>query len=157
MANEVILSLGTELILANGAGSPITASISDGGFAECTSDTRTSADDAGYMLGIFEFDTASGGFSSAPTAGAAIHLFEQKINSDSNDAPDVDANYEHDYLWTFNVDTADAQQYFRSPPLPICISGAKYWVKWVDGGSGTASVDAGWTLRLTPCTYGNSA
>jgi hypothetical protein len=153
MANEALLNLGTELILETAGSS---GSISDGGYVECDSDTRTSADNTGYPLGIFEFSTAAGAFSVAPTAGAAIHLYEQKINSDSNDAPDVDANYEHDYLWTFNVDPADAQQHFTTPPLPINRSGGKYWLKWVDGGAGTASVDAGWELRLTPVTYGTA-
>ena len=151
MANEALLNLGTELILETSASS---GSIADAAFSECDSDDRQPTDDAGYPLGIFEFSTETTGFSAAPTAGAAIHLYEQKINSDGNDAPDVDANYEHDYLWTFNVDPADAQQHFSSPPLPINKTGGKYWVKWVDGGAGTASVDAGWELRLTPVTYG---
>ena len=151
MANEALLNLGTELILETSASS---SSIADAAFSECDSDNRQSTDDAGYPLGIFEFSTETTGFSAAPTAGAAIHIYEQKINSDSNDAPDVDANFEHDYLWTFNVDPADAAQHFPSPPVPINRSGGKYWVKWVDGGAGTASVDAGWELRLTPVTYG---
>jgi hypothetical protein len=152
MANEALLNLGTELILETSASS---GSISDGSVVECDSDDRQSTDDAGYPLGVFEFSTETTGFSAAPTAGAAIHLYEQKINSDGNDAPDVVAtNYEHDYLWTFNVDVNDAAQNFTSPPLPISRSGGKYWVKWVDGGAGTASVDAGWELRLTPVTYG---
>jgi len=151
MANEAILNLGTELILETSASS---GSISDAAFSECDSDDRQSTDDAGYPLGIFEFSTETTGFSVAPTAGAAIHLYEQKINSDGNDAPDVDANHSHDYLWTWTVDVADAQQHFTSPPIPINLSGGKYWVQWVDGGAGTASVDAGWELRLTPVTYG---
>jgi len=151
MANEALLNLGTELILETSGSS---GSISDAAFSECDSDDRQPTDDTGYPLGVFEFSTETTGFSVAPTAGAAIHLYEQKINSDGNDAPDVDANHEHDYLWTFNVDPADAQQHFTTPPLPINLSGGKYWLKWVDGGAGTASVDAGWELRLTPVTYG---
>lgn len=153
MANEALLNLGTELILETAASS---TSLSDGDIRECDSDDRQSTDNAGYPLGIFEFSTAAGGFSAAPTAGAAIHLYEQKINSDGSDAPDVDANYKNDYLYTFNVDPADAQQHFTSPPLPINRTGGKYWVEWVDGGAGTASVDAGWELRLTPVTYGTA-
>jgi len=154
VANEAILNLGTELVLATTAS---TSAISNGAYAECTQDTRTSADNPGYVLGIFEFDTAAGGFSAAPTAGARINLYEQSINSDSNDAPDVDANYRQKYLYSFPIDPADAQQYLVSPPLPINRSGAKYWVQFVDGGAGTASVDSGWELRLTPCAYGTSA
>ena len=152
MANEALLNIGTELILET---SGTSGSISDGSYVECDSDTRTSTDDAGYPLGIFEFSTETTGFSVAPTAGAAIHLYEQKINSNGNDAPDVVAtDYEHDYLYTFNVDDADVQQHLTSPPLPINRSGGKYWLKWVDGGAGSAQLSAGWELRLTPVTYG---
>jgi len=151
MANEALLNLGTELILETAGSS---GSISDGGYVECDSDDRQPTDDAGYPLGIFEFSTETTGFSAAPTAGAALHLYQQAINSDGNDGPNVSATNEHDYLWTFNVEAADAQQHFTSPPLPINRSGGKYWLKWVDGGAGTASVDAGWELRLTPVTYG---
>jgi hypothetical protein len=151
LANEAILAIGTELVLETTGSS---GSISDAAFSVCDSDDRQSTDDAGYPLGIFEFSTETTGFSVAPTAGAVINLYEQKINSDGNDAPDVDANYPNDYLWTFSVDVADEQQQFTSPPLPINRSGGKYWVQWVDGGAGTASVDAGWELRLTPVTYG---
>lgn len=151
MANEALLNLGTELVLESTGTS---GSISNGSFAECDSDDRQVTDDAGYPLGIFEFSSETTGFSAAPTAGAAIHLYEQKINSDGNDAPDVDADNEHDYMWTFNIDIADVQQHFATPPLPLNRSGGKYWLKWVDGGAGVASVDAGWELRLTPVTYG---
>lgn len=138
---------GTELELA---ATGTTSSISDGGFEECTDDTRTSSDNAGFPFGHFEFDTASGGFSAAPTAGAFIYIHEQAINSDSNDEPDIDANNRNPIV-AFRVDPADAQQYWRTKvPVPINSSGAKYWVEWVDGGAGTASLDSGWVLRLTP-------
>ena len=150
MANETLLNLGTELILeATGA----SASISDAAFRECDSDDRQPGDDAGYPLGLFEFSTDAGGFSAAPTAGAIINLYEQKINSDGNDAPDVDADYPQDYLGSFIINIADEAQHL-SILAPIHRFGGKYWVQWVDGGAGTASVDAGWELRLTPATYG---
>jgi len=151
MSNEAILNKGTELILEVAASS---ASISDGSIRECDSDDRQSTDNAGYSLGLFEFSTAAGGFSAAPTAGAIINLYEQKINSDSSDAPDVDANYKYDYIGSFVVDPADAQQHL-SLLAPIHINGGKYWVEWLDGGAGTASIDAGWELRLTPVAFGN--
>ena len=152
MANEAVLSLGTPLTLES---SGTSGAVNDGSVVECDSAPRASTDDTGYPLGIFEFDAGSGGWSVAPSTGAAIHLYEQKINSNGNDAPDVVAtDYEHDYLYTFNVDDADVQQHLTSPPLPINRSGGKYWLKWVDGGAGSAQLSAGWELRLTPVTYG---
>jgi len=150
MANEAIITLGTPLILETTGSS---GSISDGSVVECDSDDRQPTDNAGYPLGIFEFSTETTGFSAAPTAGAALHLYEQKINSGGNDAPDIVAtNYEHDYLWSWTIDVNDVQQHLVTPPIPINRTGGKYWLKWVD--AGTASIDAGWELRLTPCTYG---
>lgn len=152
MANEAILSAGTTLTLA---ATGTTASIADGGFYECVDDTRTASDNPGYPLGEFVFTTAAGGFSAAPTAGAIINLYEQKIVDGTNDAPDVDANYRNDYIGSFVVDLADAQQRYAIT-APIYRRGAKYWVEWLDGGTGSASVDAGWSLTLTPVTYGTA-
>jgi hypothetical protein len=151
MANEALLNPGAEIILA-AAGT--TSQLDDDAFAAGTDADRESTDNPGYPLGIFEFDTAAGGWTGAPTAGGAIHLYERKINSDGNQAPAVDATNENDYMWTWNVDIADVQQWFTSPPLPINRSGATYYVKWVDGGAGTVDMVLGWELRLTPVTYG---
>lgn len=150
MANEAIFSAGTKLTLA---ATGTTSSVSNGAFAECTDDDRQSSDDAGYPLGEFVLTTAAGGFSGAPTAGAVINLYEQKITDGTNDAPDPDSNYRHDYLGSFFVDPVDAQQRLALV-APIYRQGAKYWIEWVDGGSGTRSLDAGWKLELTPVTYG---
>lgn len=153
MANEAIWNAGTLLTLA---ATGVTTSIADGAFQECVSDTRTSTDNPGYPLGEFVFATAAGGFSAAPTAGAVINLYEQKIVDGTNDAPDVDANYKQDYIGSFVVDLVDTQQRMAII-APIYRQGAKYWVEWVDGSPGTAAVDAGWSLTLTPVTYGPAA
>lgn len=152
MANEVIIQAGTLLTLA---ATGTTGSISDGAFAECTDDTRASTDNPGYPLGEFVFTTAAGGFSAAPTAGAVINLYEQKLTDGTNDAPDVDASYKHDFIGSFQVDPADVQQRIAII-APIYRRGAKYWIEWIDGGAGTASIDAGWKLELTPFTYGTA-
>ena len=149
MANEATLNKGTTLNLETG----VSNSISDGGFHECNDDTRAAADDPGFPLGLFKLKLAAGGFSAAPTAGAVLNIYEQKTDG-TDDADDVSASYKHDPLVSFPVRAADNQYTFYSRPVPICIWGGKYWVEWVDGGSGTASVDSGWTLDLTPCTYG---
>ncbi len=149
MANEAILIKGTKL---NIAVTGVTALVADAGFAECADDDRQPGNDAGYPLGLFEFN-AVGTFSVAPTAGAVINLYEQKINSSASDAPDVSATYKNDYIGTFIVDAADVAQAL-SLVAPIHRDGGKYWIEWVDGGAGVASIAAGWTLDLTPVTYG---
>lgn len=152
MANEVLLNLGTELVLETAAAS---AALANGDIRVCDSDDRQATDNTGYTLGSFEFSTAAGGFTVAPTTGAVVRLYEQKINSDSNDAPTVDATYKNDQIGTFFIDPADTQQHL-SLLAPIHRFGGKYFVEWVDGGAGTAGVDLGWELRLTPCAYGNA-
>jgi len=150
MANEAILNLGTELILETAAAS---AQLDDETYRECDSDDRQPGDNTGYPLGLFEFSLAAGGFSGAPTAGNKLVLYEQKINSDGNDAPDVDAAYEHDFLHSWEFDAADAQQHL-SALCPIHRYGGKYWLYWEDGGAGTVDIVLGWELRLIPATYG---
>ena len=152
MANEALLNLGTELVLETAASS---AQIDNGSFRECDSDDRQPANDTGYPLGLFEFSCAAAGFSVAPTAGAIINLYEQKINSDGSDAPIVDSTYANDYIGSFVVDVADSEQHL-SILAPIHRFGGKYWLEWVDGGAGTASITLGWELRLTPATYGTA-
>lgn len=145
---DQLWSKGTEIILETAASS---GAITNGSYYECDSDDLQSADVGGMPLAFFELD-AAGTFSAAPTSGAVVELYEQKINSDSNDAPDVDANYPHDKIGAFAIDAADVAQYVRIGPLAINESGGKYWLKWVDGGAGTASISAGWELRVTPAT-----
>lgn len=150
MANEAILVAGTPLTLQTAGGS-----ITDGGVIECVTGTRQSTDNAGYPLGVFEFSTAATPFSGTPGASGVLHIFEQKINTDGNDSPDVvTSTYEHDYVWTWTVQNLNtATQNFTSPPLPINKTGGKYWVKWVPT-TAAVSVASGWSMKLTPVTYG---
>lgn len=146
-ANDAIIGFGTELILA---ATGTTSALSDGGLAECTDDDRQAADDAGYYLGIFEFKCAAAGFSAAPTAGAYIHIYEQKLHPDGDSPDPVDVDYPGDLVASIPVKDADEQQHLVSDVVHIAPGGAKYWVNWEDGGSGTASISAGWELVLQP-------
>lgn len=149
---DQLWSKGSEIILETAASS---AAITNGAYYECDSDNLQPADVGGRPLGIFEFD-AAGTFSAAPTAGAMIYIYEQTINSDGNDSPDVDASYPYNLIGSMPVDVADAAQYLRCV-CPINESGGKYWLKWVDGGAGTAQISAGWELRVIPVTMYPSA
>lgn len=148
-ANDAIRALGaTKTLEANGA------SITNGSIGVADDANLTAADIGGYPLAIFEFTTQTTGFSAAPTAGAAIHLYERKfMTGGTNQAPVVDSTYKNDYLGTFIVDPADAQQWLRIEGVPINYLGGTYYLEWVDGGAGTASIDAGWSLVATPYTY----
>ena len=155
MANESILIPGAELTLET-TGDAL--ALANGDYEECTSDNRQPTDNAGYTLGIFEFDTAAGGFTADLTAGAIINIYEQKINSDGSDAPDVSAGNPNDYIGSFTPETgagSDIQQKL-STICPIHRYGGKYWLLWEDGGAGTAGIDLGWTLRLFPAAYGTA-
>jgi len=152
MANEALLNLGTELILETAAAS---AQLDDETYRECDSDDRQPGDDTGYPLGLFEFSLAAAGLSAAATAGNTLILYEQKINSDGNDAPDVSATFKGDFLhsWELEVDDGNTAQHL-SALCPIHRYGGKYWLYWEDGGAGTADITLAWELRLTPVTYG---
>jgi hypothetical protein len=149
MANEQILNLGTPLVLETTASTVL----SNDAFYEAADDDRQPGDNTGYPVGIFELNTASTSFSAAPTAGAAVHLYEQKINSDGNDAPDVDASYRYDYIGTFHPDLSTGVQQL-SITAPIHRYGGKYWLEWVDGGAGSANLSSGWELKLIPAAIG---
>ena len=157
MANESILNPGTLLTLETTGDAP---AVANGVYEECTSDNRQPTDNAGYTLGIFEFDTAAGGFSANLTVGATLDIYEQKINSDGADSPDVSADSPYDYIGSFPIEVAtaggDVQQKL-STICPIHRYGGKYWLFWNDGGAGVAGIDLGWTLRLFPVAYGTAA
>lgn len=147
MANEAILSVGTTLTLeASGA------VITNGSIVAANDAGRASSDNAGYPLGEFRLAIEVTG--TAPTAGAVINLYERKTDG-TNAAPVPAGTYKHDYIGTFIVDPATGTQYLYLI-APIWRGGGDYYVEWVDGGSGTEQVDAGWSLTLTPVTYGTA-
>jgi hypothetical protein len=156
MANEAVWVDGATLDICTAVGSGSTL-IANGGFRECSDDDRRLADNPGYGFGRFEIDLAAGGFSAAPTAGARINIHEQKINSNDVDGPDVDANNTAGLIGSISVNPVDDQKFLVSDPLPLNRTGGKYWLEWVDGGAGTASIDAGIAVRLIPTTIGPAA
>lgn len=150
--NDAIRTLGTKKTLEASGAQVLNDAV---GVADDANMIAT--DITGYPLAIFELYTG-GTFSVAPTAGAAIHLYERKfLTGGTNQAPVVDTNYKNDYIGTFIVDVADVAQYLRIEGVPINYLGGTYYIEWVDGGAGTASLTAGWTLDCTPYTYAPAA
>jgi hypothetical protein len=109
-------------------------------------------------------DSGGNGFELLATPGAAgapiaelADISAQKINSNDVDGPDVDANNTAGLIGSISVNPVDDQKFLVSDPLPLNRTGGKYWLEWVDGGAGTASIDAGIAVRLIPTTIGPAA
>lgn len=141
------LNPGTPIILQSGG-----TTITNGSIVEAVTNPRLVTDDPGFTLGIFELSPT--GYSVAPAAGAVVNLYEQKVTSGPADAPDVSVNYKHDYIGSF-IAPPTATSEPLSVLAPIHVYGAKYWVEWVDGSGGSASI-SGWALVLIPQTYGTT-
>jgi len=152
MSGEAIWKKGTVIIVMTSGGS-----LATGAFGECTSADREAANDAGYAHALFELDTAATGFSGVPTSGGTINVYERKKNSVGNYAPVPGATNKAGFIGSLNVDPLNDQKYLTSDPLPIHVDGAKYYIEWVDGGSGVVSLSAAWALRLIPVTIGPAA
>lgn len=115
------------------------------------------ADIDGMPLCAFEL-TLTSGFSADPTAGAVINLYERKLmKGGTNQAPVVDSGNPNDYVGSFIPDdapaTAGTTQYLRLEGVPINFYGGTYYLEWLDGGTGTASLAANWVLKAVPYTY----
>lgn len=151
-ANDAIRTLGTPVTLMSSG-----LSLADTDFEECTTADLTAANIAGYPLAIFELDLVAG-FGTDPTAGAVINLYEQKfMTGGTNQAPAPSSSSAFDYVGSFIPDdapaTAGTRQYLRIEGVPINFHGATYWIEWLDGGAGTATIAATWSLTVTPYTY----
>lgn len=142
MAERIERVPGTEVVLESSG-----ALLADNTLLELTDDDLQLADVGGNFTATFEFD-ALGTFSGAPTAGNQLVVYEQKINSDGTDGPDVTTSYLKDRLFAWEFPATDAAHYLRKERVPINRSGAKYWIKWNDGGSGTVSISATWAMRV---------
>lgn len=130
------------------------SSITDDSYVACST-ALTEANIAGRPYGIVKFKGATGGFSAAPTVGNVLAVFERRTDG-TDQEPVVDGNYEQHLLWTWTLDAADAQQTVYAI-VPIWPMGATYYFYWKDGGTGTVSIDSGWTASIEPTTYGPSA
>ena len=133
---------GTEIVLESNGGA-----ITDGAApTEMIDDDLQALDIGGLFTATLEIDVAA--FTVAPTAGNELTVIQQAINSDGNDAPDIDADYQEKHFWTFELDANTSAQYMRKEGLPVNLTGAKFWIYWADGGSGTQNLPSGWAARI---------
>lgn len=154
MSGEAIWVQGAVLNIAL-TGS--TSTLANGAFAECDDDDRQPADSAGYGFAHFELDTGGTHFGGAPTAGAAVNIYEQKMNSNGDLAPAPSATNKAGFIGSLSVDPVNNQKYLTSEPLPINLSGGHYWIEWADGGIGAETLIAGWLVRMFPVTINSAA
>lgn len=147
MAGETIVKWGTQKTLeANGAAIASTAIVQ--------------ADDASYSLvadgGYYpdaEFVLAAA-FSVAPTEGGVIALYARPINVDGTADTEVpEATRQNVYVGSFVANNVTATQYMTCIGYDLPKE-AEYYLHNVGGGQ---TMSAGWTLKVTPRTYGTAA
>lgn len=149
-SNTGIKVLGTEVVMESSGDA-----ISNGGFFTCNENDFLTANVEGLPFAQFEWENAGSFFTAAPTAGAIINVYEMPFDSNGNQGPQIDSTYKKNYVGCFHPDEADAQQYL-SFEGPINFYGGDYVLEWIDGGAGTAGIEATWILRVIPYGIGAS-
>lgn len=90
-------------------------------------------------------------YTSAPTAGDAIHLYRRDLNFDgTNDAVTPDANYKHTYMGSFPLDPAATQQYHQLTDIPLVID-QEFYIEFDVTTHSTATNST--IVKVTPKTY----
>jgi len=135
-----------------------TSTVADAAFSDGTNDLNawTNDDDAPLAMFVLEFTTATTG-----DAGSTIDLYVRPLNIGSagtEDAEVPDANFGHMYLGSFphnNPSTSAQTATFGTVSLPNVITSQQYEF-YIQNNTGQ-TISAGWTLIVTPITYGPHA
>jgi len=143
--------LGTPVVMESSG-----ATLTNGSFASCADATFATAEVDGSAFALFEFDPVAT-YSAAPTAGAVINVYEQAFDAAGQQSLVPSATYRHKYIGHFVIAPSDDANPPPAIECPINFWGGDYSLEWVDGGAGTASVTATWTLTVTPFKYGPQA
>lgn len=143
---------GTQDTVTAGGG---TSAVTNGSFsaaADVVSGGWTNDDDAPLASVVLTC-----AYATAPTASSAVNLYARLMNIDStNDAITPDADNTHVYLGSFPLDNTTSTQYIAiDVRLPNTYSSQVYEFYIENDGGQTMS--AGWTLKVTPKTYGPHA
>ena len=142
MSGETILVLGTPKTLeANGA--------------SIANNTLAQADDANYSVasdGAYYPDAKfvlSATFGTAPTEGTTLALYARPLDIDgTNDAEVPETTRPTVFIGTFVVNNVTTAQYIELIAQYVPWNAAYYLH---NNGTGQ-TVNAGWTLKVTPCT-----
>lgn len=145
--NDTIIAIGTPKTLeANGA------SITNGSVVQADdANYSISADGGNYPDAKF---VASFAFATAPTEGTVLALYARPLSIDgANNAEVPEATRPTVYIGAFIVNNATTTQYAELVAQNVPWNAAYYLH---NNGTGQ-TVSAGWTLKVTPCTYRPSA
>lgn len=151
-SGDVILKFGTQDTVSSGN----TSAVANGN-CSVTGDaaTWTNDDDAPFADFVLQVDPAS-----APSAGGTVVLYDRLHDIDStNDAPVPDANYKGQRIGSFLIDADASAHYVPITGGPVPIPGqytSQVHEFYIENRIGV-SIDAGWTLKVTPVTYGPHA
>ena len=96
-------------------------------------------------------------FSVAPTANTAVNLYLRPLDIQSTNDQDVpDANFTHVYVGSFPVNDVTTSQYITIDiSLPNTYTSQQYNL-YIENKCGQ-TIGTGWTLYVTPKTYGPHA
>ena len=90
-------------------------------------------------------------FTSAPTAGDAVHLYRRDLNIDStNDAVEPDASYKNLLVGSFLLDPSATRQYHSLTDIPLTIE-QDFYIELDTASVATATNST--TVKVTPKTY----
>lgn len=135
-----------------------TSAVADGAFSasgDVVSGGWTNDDDAPWIAAVLTLDAAS-----APAAGKTVDLFARPMNIDgTGDAPQTDTNYVGSLIGAFLIDVDAASHSVALiggfAPLPNHYT-SQVFEFYIRNNTGV-SIDAGWTLKITPITDGPHA
>lgn len=148
-ANDTIVKFGTLDDLDS-----TSSTVADGAFSAAGDlATWTNDDDApmGAVVGLFTFGTA-------PTAGETIDLYVRPLNiadtTKDQNAPTADQPVT--YLGSFVLDDVTTEQVLMiDVSLPLVASSQQF--EFYIRNNGGQTLSAGWSLQITPKTYGPHA
>ena len=147
MANEAIVKLGTIKTLESSGASVANAAMS----LATTATYGIVADGASYPDADF---VLSATFGVAPTVNTTIDLYAQELDIDgTSDAQVPTTTYKQRYIGSFVVNAVTTAQplKLRADDVPLVAS------YYLHNNATGQTMSAGWTLKVTPRTYGPAA
>lgn len=129
------------------------AAVLDDAFSVAGDVTQWTNDDDAPMASM----VAMLDWSVAPTANTSVHLYARLDDIDStNDQDTPDGNYRHTLLGSFPINDVTTNQYIAIDiALPNTVTSQRYTF-FIENQTGQ-TIQAGWTLKITPKTIGPHA